>query len=400
MNITVAIQSGFLSRQIVFNRTKVRLLVYGLCLVQAITAAAVSTSGFIESYWLIDYQHGFVRRGLGGELLRIATGGQPSGTAITAMVVTTAVVSAGCALILIELLIRRFTKATVLMALLLAASPFLIDQMVLHRRPDQFGLLALFAVGVVCAYRRHLAINLAAVGFMLAALTLVHEGALLFYGVFCVPLILAALPEINLVRRLALVAVTVGPALVVALFVLAFGRLQQDAITSMEAYATTRLGDQPTVLSYMDDSVGTSIQIVAQFGPVRQILMLIIGAALVAAHWLWIRHWIGTRWMRLGGVPRAVWWTAALGVAVPVVFTFGTGVDWMRWFGVFGSSALMVVGFLVLIDAMSTVSSRSGTVTLTVGQVAAAMYLTLLVPMRHAFTIARAVVYPIPLFPL
>ena len=103
---------------------------------------------FTESYYLVTYDHGFIRRGLLGEVIRLAVG-VPTTLQIDVVADLVVVLAVGAVLVLIELLIRESTPSSWAMALLLAASPFTIDFFLVDRRPDLLALVLLVALGLV-----------------------------------------------------------------------------------------------------------------------------------------------------------------------------------------------------------------------------------------------------------
>ncbi len=103
---------------------------------------------FTESYYLVTYNHGFIRRGLLGEVIHLVVG-VPSRGQVDVVADLVVVLAIGAVLVLMELLIRRATPDSWAMALLLAASPFTIDFFLVDRRPDLLALVLLVALGLV-----------------------------------------------------------------------------------------------------------------------------------------------------------------------------------------------------------------------------------------------------------
>ena len=354
-----------IARSFALGPVAIRLLVLSLLGWQVAQSSAVETSGFIQSYWFVNYSHGFVRRGLGGELF---------GDHVRLAVIASALVPLAALVTSLELLVRRMTAPAVSMAVLLACSPFVVDELVLHRRPDQFGLAVLIAVGIACVYaRRTLAPILAALGVTLAALVFIHEGALLFFGIFAVPMIFATVDR-TLSERARLSALVVGPAIAAALAVLTLGAV--DAGTTV-ALANDSGMPGVTVFPFLDDSPLDSVHYLADQGLAAHLTQLTIGGVLVASQVLWIRQWVGTEWLdRFVSLPAIYRAGLAALVAVPVVFTFATGVDWMRWFSVFGTSALVAVSFAILARR----DAPQPRVRISLVQIVAAFYLASLSP--------------------
>ncbi|MBJ8347774.1 hypothetical protein [Antrihabitans sp. YC2-6] len=356
---------------ITFAPVALRLFVAVLLLVQLAGSYSVATRGFIKSYWFVDYDHGFVRRGLGGALVG------DSATAVRFAVLVSALLPVAAVVLLIELLIRRMTVPTAFMAMLLACSPFVVDQLVLHRRPDQLGLVVLVLVGVACVYTRRLVPVLGALGIVLAVLVFVHEGALLFFGVFAVPLIFVATDR-TLAEQVRLSVLTIGPAGLAVLVVFFFGGVDVETSAALRADAAI---NGPTVFRFLADDIATSWDHIASVGLDKHLMQLTVGGVLIAAQALWIRQWVGREWeVRTTDVTPL--WRAGLVVCVgvPILFTFATGMDWMRWFSVFGTSVLVVVGFAVLVQARDD-SQPLPAVPVRLIQLVCALYLASLTPL-------------------
>ena len=148
---------------------------------------------FTESYYLVTYEHGFIRRGLLGEGCTCArTAHQIRGRRAADVVVAMTV---GAVVLVIELLIRRGTSSSCAMALLLAASPFTIDFFIVDRRPDLLALVLLVALGLVLSRAgRALVPGIIAVGIGFGAMVLVHEDVILIEVPWAMVLVATADP--------------------------------------------------------------------------------------------------------------------------------------------------------------------------------------------------------------
>ncbi len=163
--------------------TYVRVLAYALLAFQVLQAnrARRFLSPYMQSYWVVTYRHGFVRRGLTGELLR------PLGAANTSQIANAAwmvaIVTVVAVIILMELLFRRRTPQSCALGVLLACSPFVIGYAVYQRRPDLLGipLLVIFGIALLHTRRRiSMASLCVAVGVLLGVVVLVHEAVALY----------------------------------------------------------------------------------------------------------------------------------------------------------------------------------------------------------------------------
>ena len=131
------------------------------------------------SYYAVDYTYGFVRRGLAGELVGLAPGHWFAVT-LGLRWLSTAVYLCALALIMgVVLFARRRSERRLMVAMLIPLLPFGVPFAAYSARPDLFGAAALAVFTVAIAFARSRAFALAwcaAYGFVIAALTLVHEA--------------------------------------------------------------------------------------------------------------------------------------------------------------------------------------------------------------------------------
>ena len=100
-------------------------------------------SEYGRSLWYVTYRYGFVRRGLAGEILRIAVGHTPSLRTVDFVQNVVAAVMLAAAIALVVLLCRRRTVIAYAAAALIVVSPFGLDTVGGQRRPDLFGYFLL-----------------------------------------------------------------------------------------------------------------------------------------------------------------------------------------------------------------------------------------------------------------
>ena len=328
---------------------------------------------FTESYYLVTYNHGFIRRGLLGEVIHLVVG-VPSRGQVDVVADLVVVLAIGAVLGLIELLIRRATADSWAMALLLAASPFTIDFFLVDRRPDLLALVLLVALGLVVTRgaRGRLA-GLTGIGLGLAAMVLVHEDVILVVVPWAVVLVTMAFidaepngAEVSLgtsdatggergrahrpTLGVALSAVA-GPSLVATLAVLAFGLPSSGRVAALESDVATLHLTGNTVFTYLPNSIRTSIRLVGSIPPTAKAWTLLLGAILIAIQLGWILAWVRPRLgtVILGHRHRGIGAGLAVVVVVPTVILFATGFDWVRWFADCGAAWLIVQGFAPLL---------------------------------------------------
>nr|WP_231984218.1 hypothetical protein [Mycobacterium sp. E342] len=312
------------------------------------------------SYYAADYAHGFVRRGLAGELVRSVPGDYFAVT-LSLRWLSTAVYLCALAAVAAMVLVRRpLSGRRILVAMLIPLLPFGVPFAAYSARPDLFGgaALALFSCALVVARSRAVATAwCVGYGAAIAALTLVHEAVGLQFALGSVLAVIVLGGGLRDSRGLgALLAVV--PGVVTTAAVAVFGR--HDVAAQLCASVPHRLMPNPfatvtsptTLLRYVfdgrtkqtdyhdwvcrnvmpnyDNGIGDAIRTVGHIGIVGLTMSLLFGAAAVAA----------TMWGlgNASGVPlrvfvealrgRMAWVIGGLLLVCPV---FLTGYDWTRW---------------------------------------------------------------------
>lgn len=317
------------------DRAAVRVSTLALLVWQLLQGWRPGASQFELSYWLVTYEHGFVRRGLGGELLRLVPG-PVSSELVHGAALAVSVLSALALVAVIITLLWRGDPPALWLALLLAASPFTVEVALNKHRPDQLGLVVLAALALAGGYRW---VQLAA-SLLLGVFVLVHEGALVSYGLFALPLLVRK-SDVRVWTRAA--AFYVPSALATGL-VLLRGRAtpaQVDAL--LQAPAATAILERPTdtdysVLPYLGDSMRDSVAVVASFPVEKAVLMVLWGALLAAAHAAWIQR---------ADITASGPWIAWLPALAAFAFLHLTAVDWQRWMAAAFTSLLVVAAALL-----------------------------------------------------
>lgn len=313
-----------------------RLAILIACVWQLAQGWRPSASEFEKSYWLVSYEHGFVRRGLGGEILRQLPGPVTPHLVLGAAVLVS-VSSALVLLCVIAALVRRGDRSSLWLALLLAVSPLTLEAAINKHRADQLGLVVLVMLALAGGRRW----GQVTAALLLAFLVLVHEGALVSYGLFALPLLVrqGRWPQW---RRAALFFV---PSAVATGVVLLHGRAtaaQVDAFLSSPTTAAVLQHPRDTdysVLPYLGDTLRDSFAVVAAFPNEKAVLMALWAAVLGAVHAGWLE------WGRVRAAgPLLPWVPALLGFG----FLHLTAVDWQRWTSAATTSVLVVAAGVLL----------------------------------------------------
>ncbi|CAM3962532.1 hypothetical protein [Smaragdicoccus niigatensis] len=338
--------------------------------VQILKGVTAPLSIYTKSAWFVDYRYGFVRRGLGGQIT-----GQ-SELAVNAAIAMCWVLPIIAIVVVLELLVRRWTAASTSLAILLACSPLVVGELAYFRRTDQLGLVVLVLVGVACLQlRRSLLPTLAGLGVVLAVLVFVHEATLLIWGLAAVPMVFVTGNRSRL-RNIRLSAAAVGPGLLALVGIVIAGRVTPAVATQLREDAA--LGG-PTVFRFLSQGIADSFGEVSYVGLSKHLAQLTLGALLILVHVVWIRRSVGLQWVSMfTRLDRRTLLAVSALTGGTVFAVFATGIDWMRWFSSFGATALVVVAFAVLAVDERPMSSRTVHVSWT--QVAVVAYLTILSP--------------------
>lgn len=317
------------------------------------------------SYYAADYRHGFVRRGLAGELVR-SVPGHYFAASLGMRWLSTGIYLCGLAAVAgVVAFGRHRSQRRLLLAMAIPLLPFGVPFAAFSARPDLFGgaALALFSSALAITRTRAIAMGCCATyGAAIAVLTLVHEANGLQYalGAVLAIIVLGGVLETTQ-RRGVLVAVT--PGVIAAAVVAGFGhhdiapqlcasvphRVMPNPFATVTSPQTLMRfvidGQSPrtdyhdwvcrNVLPNYDHGIGDAVRAVGHIGIVGLTISLLFGAAALAV----------TLWGVSGvsGVPlrafvealrgRMNWVIAGLVLVIPV---FLTGYDWTRWLTIVG----------------------------------------------------------------
>lgn len=317
------------------------------------------------SYYTADYSHGFVRRGLAGELVR-AVPGHYFAASLGLRWLSTVIYLCGLVAVAgVVLFSRHRSERRLMLAMAIPLLPFGIPFAAFSARPDLFGgaALALFSSALAVARTRSVAMGCcAAYGAAIAVLTLVHEANGLQFALGAVLTIIVLGGALKTAQcRAVLVAVT--PGVVAAAVVAGLGR--HDIASQLCAAVPHRLMPNPfatvtspqtltrfvidgqspqtdyhdwvcrNVLPNYDHGIGDAVRAVGHIGILGLTISLIFGAAALAAT-LWGLSGVSAVPLRafieaLQG--RMTWVIAGLVLVIPV---FLTGYDWTRWLTIVG----------------------------------------------------------------
>ncbi len=265
---------------------------------------SIQNSAFSQSYYLITYHHGFVRRGLLGEFFHLIFG-VPTVAEVDVSIGVATALAVVAVLVVIELLIRRGTAGSWSMAILLAASPFLIDFFIVDLRPDLLALALLVALGIALTrVTRALLPWLGAIGLAFGALVLVHEDIVLVQIPWAIVLVTVAtlgrtgslVGPSPLLRQFAgrLAALLVAPA-AATIAVLVYGLPSADKVAQLKADVSSFPLRGGSMFIYLPDSIRASMRLVASMPQSVKTHTLLLGGILALIQLAWIVRWVGPR---------------------------------------------------------------------------------------------------------
>jgi hypothetical protein len=321
---------------------------------------------FTESYYLVTYNHGFIRRGLLGEGMHLVFG-LPTRSEVDVTADVVVALAIGAVLLTMELLIRRASPRSCAMALLLAASPFTIDFFLVDRRPDLLALALLVALGLVLTRpARAVLPGLIAIGIGFGAMVLVHEDVILVEVPWAIVLVVMATvqqdgspgADRNRVGRASVrlrLGVLLGPPVLATLTVLAYGLPSSKQVAELRADVSSLHFTGNTVFTYLPESIGTSMRLVGSIPTSAKAWTLLLGLVLIALQLAWTVAWVrpgfGNVLARSGHQLIGVLMVATIVIAT--VILFATGFDWVRWFADCGAAWLIVQAFCCLLPGAS-----------------------------------------------
>src|SRR5207244_4445451 len=161
--------------------------------VQRFTYTGYGMSEYGRSLWYVNYHHGFVRRGLAGDVLWTVLGRRPTIAEVDLVQNLVATLTLLAMVGLVVTFCRRRTVVAYAAAGALVIAPFAFDSVGGQRRPDLLAFLLLAVIGLWAGSRAVPATRLAVVtGALLALCTLASEAAPLIVGPWLVLVVLAA----------------------------------------------------------------------------------------------------------------------------------------------------------------------------------------------------------------
>lgn len=333
------------------------LLVVWMTILVAI-AMRLIPDGYFYSYFSVDYSHGFVRRGLAGEIVTWFPRQDYFDALRVLRWILTAAYSLGLALLMWSVLRRSpRSERKLLLALLIPVLPFGFAFGLFSARTDLLGAAALaaFAVSLTAVTSRRGTVTLSAAhGAVLAVLTLAHEATPFLFGLGAVAALAVLAPGLGAGAFRSCAALSVGPGLATALAVTMFGErgISQALcrsvphgpmnhpiaghLTPAQILQGVRYDVDyhdwmcRAILPLFDQGFGDALRFVIGIGPLALAGSTLFGMAVFAGAMYLIAQASGVpiRRFRDALLTRRVAVLLGLALFLPV---FLTGVDWIRW---------------------------------------------------------------------
>lgn len=299
-------------------------------------------------YWAINWDHGFVRRGLSGEIAQRVS---PHDLASAAQSLTALSAAAG-GLVFLTVgvwLVTRLDPVSVGVGLTLTIAPVGVWMQWTDPRPESFGYLgfvplalALFASGWV---RDLLATSS---GLLVGVVALMSENVLFAIVPWMVVLVLALTDEARRAEGVRLLAFLLPLPVAAGALLVVSGRANAAQVAALQHSAASVSPAAPGYVHFVGDSYSASVVYVvhhhlllsaAGLGTTAVAVAVAAGAAGLAGCLDVVRRITWDRWLRLA---------CLLPLLALVIEMFG-GVDWPRWLGQQASGAVLVVGLFCLL---------------------------------------------------
>ncbi|AKK28740.1 hypothetical protein [Mycobacterium sp. EPa45] len=327
-----------------------------------VTLVLYPTAIYWMTYYVPNYEFGFVRRGLGGAVIRMLPDTEYFTAAYTMMWAPVVVwLVALAALIWLILRSGEYSARRVMLAMLLPVLPFAFSYAVYTPRPELYAMSALVVLCIALTRLqsdRSMLIVSSVYGVTIAVLALVHEGIPLEVALGAL-LAMSVLPtQLGPGPRRLCSTAAVGPGLLAVLAIAAFSRNDMGARLCEQiphrqidnpfpaqsnpadymAYLAGRIEIKADFHDWVCKSghailgarVTDGFHLVGSFGAGPLIASFLVGALYFAVSIWAIQSFSGARIAALLGEFQGRLTAPLLGLAAMVPL-FLTAVDWTRW---------------------------------------------------------------------
>jgi hypothetical protein len=346
-------------RMLLYRGTAVALTLWGLAYMYVVIYV-IPNGIYWLSYYAVNYDHGFVRRGLGGEIIGIFPARDYFLIARTLMTASVALYVVAL-VILVRHIVFRGQKAErrVVVGLLIPVLPCSISFAFMGPRPEFFAASA-FLIFVVLLTRlkssRSIVVSSAAYGLVIAVMTFVHEAIALEFALGSILAIAVLAPVEARARRRLCSALAIGPGLLALGVVALFGRhdlapqicrsIPHELMPNTFKVPSGKVMDYVTghfqsvsdyhqwvcqhIVPYFDQTISNATRTVGGVGLFALVAGFVYGL-LVCAFTIWlISYCTAVPWRKFLSSVRGGLLVPALALSMMTVL-FATGVDWIRW---------------------------------------------------------------------
>jgi hypothetical protein len=337
-------------------------LVFWAILHLYVVVAVFSNAVLLLSYYAVNYRFGFVRRGLGGELIRIFPDSDYFIAAYTILWTSTIVWLIALVVLMWLICSSGITsERRVMLALLVPVLPFSYSYAVYNSHPEIWGMTALLAFSIALWRARNLRFRIIAstlYGITMAVLALIHEAIPLEFALGAVLAIVVLSKGATQAAKRICGVLAVGPGIVSVSLVAMLGR--RDIASRLCAQVPHGMVDDPRGLSttphkalhsffghlqgrsdfhdwvctkvilFFDLDMHTAVRVVASYGFLRLLGSFLIGLLFFVGTLSTIRYMCGVPGKLFLGEIRNNLVMAVLAVAL-LVPLFATALDWTRW---------------------------------------------------------------------
>ncbi|BBY31752.1 hypothetical protein [Mycolicibacterium sediminis] len=315
------------------------------------------------SYYVPTYEFGFVRRGLGGELVRLLPAGWYFPATYTMMWAPVVAWFVALGVLIRHVLGGRApSQRRILLAITIPVLPFALSYALYSPRPELWAMTALVAYALHLTRARTdrpVLIASAVYGVLIAVLAFAHEGIPLQLGLGVAVAIVALAGWMTPLRQGLAAMLAVGPGLVSIAAIAVLGgstttgpllcrslphRMLDDpyaASNTPAEHIAYLLGSRESLADYhdwmcrvaapmVDSTVGDGLSLVASFGFGPLFASTLLGLVYLAVTLWAVQTFSGTPALDYLRDVRRRPLLPLLGLCL-VVPLFVTGVDWTRW---------------------------------------------------------------------
>jgi hypothetical protein len=297
-------------------------------------------------YWAIDWDRGFVRRGLCGELAELVPVRDLESAAQLMTGLSASVATATIAVVAVLRLLRG-DPVSVALGLSLIVGPVGFVMVYLDPRPEYLGFPALLLVMAACRARNvghdvaaRCWLGLAAV--LVALVTLASENVLFAVLPWGVVLLAATSVGAPRAERMRLVVGFAALPACAAAAVVAGGRADPAQLAALRANADRLDGRPEQLMQFVGQDLAESMRMVLRYDVgFRVWTLLLVWAVVVLLALVLLVCGARREWARLPADP-----LVRVSLCLPVaalLFQTATGFDWPRWTGQLGCGALVAL---------------------------------------------------------